>query len=274
MNYIEIMNHYWQLREQGILTANEGDLYLYLINKSNQLKWKNPFNQSNRLICAVLAISEKSLIKYRNSLKQIGLIDFESGKATKQNTNYCIFFRGSGSGLGSSSGSSSGSGLVQNRSDNNKHIPNKRKEGNSEAVASGEPKTPYWKNFVGIWFEVYQHTTGAKPSFRPADAKNLQSIVTRLKKMTTEIGQEWTEDRAERVFRRFLSNALRDDWLKANFLLTSLSTKFDAIVNQPKDGTKTGPSSSTYKPGTIDTEKLVGELTHDLENGNIPGQFS
>ena len=41
MNYIEIINLYWKLREQGILDAGCGDLYLYLVHKSNSLGWKN-----------------------------------------------------------------------------------------------------------------------------------------------------------------------------------------------------------------------------------------
>lgn len=90
MNYIELINNYWNLREQGIITGAEGDLYLYLVHTSNKLAWKNPFNQSNRLICAYLNISEKSLIKYKNTLKQAGLIDFTSGKAIKQNSSYTI----------------------------------------------------------------------------------------------------------------------------------------------------------------------------------------
>lgn len=145
MNYIELINYYWQLREQGIVSGAEGDLYLYLLHTSNKLGWKNPFNQSNRLICAYLNLSEKSLIKYRNVLKQSGLIDFESGKATKQNSSYtllnpcngyssldsslgsssdncCKNYSSSDSGLNSSSGSSLDSSLGNNRSDNNKLI--------------------------------------------------------------------------------------------------------------------------------------------------------
>lgn len=129
MNYIELINHYWQLREQGLVSGAEGDLYLYLLHTSNKLGWKNPFNQSNRLICAFLNISEKSLIKYKNVLKEEGLIDFEPGNAVKQNSSYTLLLlddcnnsSSSGSSLnsrpgsslnsssGSSSDSSSGSG--------------------------------------------------------------------------------------------------------------------------------------------------------------------
>ncbi|MGL5914027.1 MAG: hypothetical protein ACRCZB_07660 [Bacteroidales bacterium] len=90
MNYIELINQYWQLREQGMITGAEGDLYLYLIHTSNKLNWKNPFNQSNKLICAILNTSEPTLIRHRNTLKQVGLIEFESGKAVRQNTQYYL----------------------------------------------------------------------------------------------------------------------------------------------------------------------------------------
>ena len=111
MNYIELINHYWQLREQGIVSGAEGDLYLYLLHTSNKLGWKNPFNQSNRLICAFLNISEKSLIKYKNVLKQEGLIDFEPGNAVKQNSSYTLLLLddcNNSSSSDSSSDSSSG----------------------------------------------------------------------------------------------------------------------------------------------------------------------
>jgi len=90
MNYIEIINLYWKLREQGILDAGCGDLYLYLVHKSNSLGWKNPFNQSNSLVRAFINVSEPTLIRQRNILKQLGLIEFESGKALRSNTTYYL----------------------------------------------------------------------------------------------------------------------------------------------------------------------------------------
>lgn len=136
MNYIELINNYWSLREQGILSGAEGDLYLYLLHTSNKLAWKNPFNQSNRLICAYLNMSEKSLIKYKNTLKQAGLIDFTSGKAIKQNSSYtllnpCKNYSSSESSLSSSlyssPGNSSGSSPGAKRSDYNKQKTKKNK---------------------------------------------------------------------------------------------------------------------------------------------------
>ncbi len=92
MNYIELINNTWALREQGILSVHEADLYLYLVHKSNRLGWKNPFNQSTEIICAVLGVSRNALTNRRNRLQQIGLIKFKEGVAKKRPATYelCI----------------------------------------------------------------------------------------------------------------------------------------------------------------------------------------
>lgn len=136
MNYIQQINLMWSLIEQGIISGPESVMYMYLLHTSNKLNWKNPFNQSNALICALLNISEKSLIKYRNNLKQAGLIDFESGSTKRINTqytliDYCKIYSPTGSQSGnpmdSLSNSPPGSLMGGNRSDYNKHKQNKTK---------------------------------------------------------------------------------------------------------------------------------------------------
>lgn len=132
MNYLELINHYWDLREQGKLTGNEGDCYLFLIHKCNRLSWKNPFNLSNQLCCGFLGIQEKSLIKYRNNLKQLGLIDFKSGRKGI-NTEYFLFNPCkkdslSGSVSGSHSGSETGSHVGEKQPDYLKQKPEETKQ--------------------------------------------------------------------------------------------------------------------------------------------------
>ncbi|MEX6691231.1 hypothetical protein QTN47_27225 [Danxiaibacter flavus] len=146
MNYLELINQYWDLREQGILLGSEGEYYLFLLHKCNRLAWKNPFNLSNQLCCGYLGIQEKSLIKYRNKLKQVGLIDFKSG--TKgNNTEYRIHFPNtckkyseSGSLSGSQMGSESGSLSGEKRPDNIKQKQDYTKQDNSEVITSPPPE--------------------------------------------------------------------------------------------------------------------------------------
>jgi hypothetical protein len=91
MNYIELINRAWSLREQGILSAKEQELYFFLLHKCNSLKWKNPFNQSTQFVCAFLGINRNALTERRNSLSQLGLISFKEGdKGKNKPAEYCI----------------------------------------------------------------------------------------------------------------------------------------------------------------------------------------
>lgn len=78
------------MREQGIISAHEQDLYLYLLHRSNVLYWKNPFHQSTTVLCSVLSIDRNALIARRKRLKQLELIDFVEGKSKNRPAEYSI----------------------------------------------------------------------------------------------------------------------------------------------------------------------------------------
>jgi hypothetical protein len=88
MNYVELINNIWQLREQAIISVHEADLYLYLVHRSNKLGWKNPFNQSTEIICAFLGINRNALTNRRNKLQQLGLIKFREGTTKGRPAEY------------------------------------------------------------------------------------------------------------------------------------------------------------------------------------------
>lgn len=90
MNYIQLINNAWELREQGILSAQEHDLYCYLVHKCNKLGWKNPFNQSTEIVCAVLGINRNGLTNRRNKLQQLGLIKFKEGITKRKPAEYML----------------------------------------------------------------------------------------------------------------------------------------------------------------------------------------
>lgn len=90
MNYIELINQFWRLNEEHSFTTAEVAVYFYLLNTANKLAWKNPFNQSNGYIINALNISEPTLIRVRNSLKNYGLIDFKSDRGRKNLTLYTV----------------------------------------------------------------------------------------------------------------------------------------------------------------------------------------
>lgn len=82
------MNRIWDLREQGLVTSLEGDLYCYLVHRSNRLGWKNPFNQSSDVLCAVLGINRNSLSRRRRRLCEMGLIRFREGETKTRPAEY------------------------------------------------------------------------------------------------------------------------------------------------------------------------------------------
>lgn len=90
MNYIELINQFWQTRRIVSFSSKESDLYFALLNECNIRNWENPFECSNRSLVATTGISEKTLIDVRNRLKQKGLIDFKPGKRKAQSPVYIL----------------------------------------------------------------------------------------------------------------------------------------------------------------------------------------
>lgn len=92
MNYIELINQFWQARRRMRLTSSEADLYYFLMQESNIRNWENPFECSNGLITSSISISEKTLIEARGKLQQKGLISFEAGQRKKKSPVYTLLF--------------------------------------------------------------------------------------------------------------------------------------------------------------------------------------
>lgn len=95
MNYIELINRFWQLRRSKRITSKETDLYFFLVQECNTRSWENPFQCSNKLIIASIDIKEPTLIEARNKLKQLGLIEFIGGEKNVISPVYTIIQLGS-----------------------------------------------------------------------------------------------------------------------------------------------------------------------------------
>jgi hypothetical protein len=92
MNYIELINQFWQVRRGKRITSTQADLYFCLLQESNTRNWENPFTFSNVQICANIGVSEPTLIDARARLKQLGLIDFEPGERKSTSPRYKILY--------------------------------------------------------------------------------------------------------------------------------------------------------------------------------------
>lgn len=92
MNYIELINLFWQIRRRVRLSSSEADLYYFLMQESNARQWENPFECTNGIICATIGFSEKTMIDARNRLKEKGLIDFEAGQRRLRSPVYTLLY--------------------------------------------------------------------------------------------------------------------------------------------------------------------------------------
>ncbi|WP_338761965.1 hypothetical protein WAF17_16640 [Bernardetia sp. ABR2-2B] len=82
--YLDAINAFWIISEPEYLNGNEIALYFVILKEFNRFGWKkDKVGISNNLLAEKISVSEKTLIKVRNKLKQIGAIDFVKGKKGK-----------------------------------------------------------------------------------------------------------------------------------------------------------------------------------------------
>jgi hypothetical protein len=79
MNYIERINHFWELDETWQFTCCETRLYFYLLKTANRLGWVDSWTHSDAKTAANVGVSVNSLKSSRNRLVQAELISFQKG---------------------------------------------------------------------------------------------------------------------------------------------------------------------------------------------------
>lgn len=79
MNYIELINQFWQKDLEFNFTDKEIALFFYLLKVSNSIGWKNPFGLSNAMTIAKFGWGKSSFDTTKNRLKLAGVIDFKAG---------------------------------------------------------------------------------------------------------------------------------------------------------------------------------------------------
>lgn len=77
-------------RRRYRLTAAEQGLFHELIAVCNEEEWPDVFMCSNIDLCAALNTSEKTLIEWRQSLINAGLVNFKSGKNKREASTYSL----------------------------------------------------------------------------------------------------------------------------------------------------------------------------------------
>ena len=92
MNYLELLNAFYE-RIQCSRVSNNGQLLYYtLLAINNKSSWSDWFSRTNVSISSLMNVSEKAFINARAELKQLGLIDFVPSKKRGECTKYRILY--------------------------------------------------------------------------------------------------------------------------------------------------------------------------------------
>lgn len=125
----------------------------------------------------------------------------------------------------------------------------------------------HWQELVNAFFEFYeQNFKGQKPSFDGRITRDFKTIVQRLRRRAAERKKEWSQENARASLIYFLSNAIKDEWLKNHFLVSNLLEQFDAVFvraisEKPKQARGPRPAGTIVK--TFDDEL---DFYHDMHS--------
>ena len=111
-----------------------------------------------------------------------------------------------------------------------------------------------YSKFVDIWFLFHEEKYNFKPSFKAIEGSKIKSIIEKIKKLYSNNENNFTDEVAEKLFLKFLLLAYSDDWIKSNFQLQILDSKFDTII-QKKINNDKGINNTKSKPSEMANRK-------------------
>lgn len=279
MNYIKLVNQFWQVRRSTRITNVQADLYFFLLQECNERGWQNPFQCANITIQAGISVAMSTLQDARRKLVDHGLIYFEPGEKNVSHPTYQIVqsIAGNRHRTRYTTGNETGDdpAISSEHKELNENSKQKQKQGiTGQRPATGKKKkgpeetTEHWKKLVDTWFNFYEQKFEIPPTFDGTAGQNLKKIITGLKKISTTAAKPllWDEAGAARVFEHFLKKAYQDKWLRANFLMKNLYQNFDKIVTPKNDGNQ----QQTGGPGQGGKGATINEL-QQLKRGTEGG---
>lgn len=208
MNYIEMINNFWQVRRTAKITSTEADLYYFLLQESNQRNWENPFGCSNAMVCAVLGLSERTMTEARTRLQEKGLIGYTPGIRSIKTPTYELLSRkntakNKGSGEGRKACTTGGTDDSSNRCllDKTETETETEKKGEEESTTRETINSPFGsKKFIAAWDSLLR-----MPKWENRPARSLQLTLDKLSEFDEAFATELVEQ------------AISGDWMGVVF---------------------------------------------------------
>lgn len=278
-------------RRRHPLTATEQALFHELVAVCNDVDWDDVFPCSNDELCKSLNVSENTLNTARNSLINVGLIYYKSGKSKRQFGKYSFVKKFATTATtatievdaegdaDTNAATNPGANAETNAADSIQTERQTKTEKEFVPAAPPPPvkKTivkkkikddlpePHWQVITNTWFAFNKKEFGDDPSFDRDEPKILKRILHRLKHRAEKQSVEWTEAEALTRFTNFLNKCYADKWLAANFLLSNLEKQFDKIILNHGNNDRTGDRQIRTGHGkAAGAERLADDLLNEI----------
>ena len=86
MNYIKQNVAFFELQMTNQISVNAQAIYHLLFNINNKAGWIKKFRVSNAMLIAYTELSEQAIIRARNELINLGIIEYEKGNGRECGT--------------------------------------------------------------------------------------------------------------------------------------------------------------------------------------------
>jgi hypothetical protein len=83
VNYIKLINNFWNKEIEKRFSPIETRLFFILLNYSNKLQWKKYLHLSNKKLISEIGCSKNAFFNARNNLQKAGLIRYAKGTLNK-----------------------------------------------------------------------------------------------------------------------------------------------------------------------------------------------
>ncbi|MDE3250276.1 MAG: hypothetical protein KGO82_16565 [Bacteroidota bacterium] len=211
-----------------------------LVDICNQENWCTSFQVANGELTTALYCNEKTLIGWRQSLVNAGLLIYTSGKSKRAFGIYELVVETAvkiTANVTTDQGTNLTANPGTNPSDYNKL--NKRKTKQNTGAGGKPPRSKnkgrdFWEPFVATWDEFYaSKNNGSTYAYQAKDMGCLAKIYDFLKARAAAKKFEWNEDNLKGAFSFFLRKAYdKDQWMRDNFSIPNLLSQFNQIANE------------------------------------------
>lgn len=157
MNYIKQVNTFYKFLPDNPLSSNAQCLYMYLLNKNNELGWKKEFKIANSIVCGFTNLNISSLQRARNELIQKNYISYKKGISNNAGYYMIIDFEQQSEQQDEQQNEQQDEQQPDNRTNNNPHTLNKQNKTKQNNTSSNDDELK--KHFALTW-DIYPNKKG------------------------------------------------------------------------------------------------------------------